>query len=209
MVSGQFVPWSDRSKSDRSIQYSDRSTKKSVCSTYKKASKIFYMRQCDLSTEERSERRWKYYFQNYLHISDSVCRFHRALRNDVRTIYIIVGAYVCRFGTTTQKNGDSMKYFWSGDDKPCGNNESDLKMICLTRYNSTSRIWRAERAYLGDRERQNRELCRYRLFQVHSAHTLISIPVFAFAAPFLPLPRPLPLPRFSLRYMDQANFVLQ
>ena len=57
MVSGQFVPWSDRSKSDRSIQYSDRSTKKSVCSTYKKSSKIFYMRQCDLSTEERSERR--------------------------------------------------------------------------------------------------------------------------------------------------------
>ena len=27
MVSGQFVPWSDRSKSDRSIQYSDLSTK--------------------------------------------------------------------------------------------------------------------------------------------------------------------------------------
>ena len=52
MVSGQFVPWSDRS-----IQYSDRSPKKSVCSTYKKSSKIFYMRQCDLSTEERSERR--------------------------------------------------------------------------------------------------------------------------------------------------------
>ena len=140
-----------------------------------------------------------------------MCWFHCALRNDVRTIYIIVGAYVCRFGTTTQKKGDSIKYFWSGDDKLCGNNESDLKMImiCYTRYNSTSRVWRAERAFLGDRERQNRELCRYRLFQVHSAQTLISILVSAFASRFLPLSRPLPLPLFSLRSMDQANFVLQ
>ena len=89
-----------------------------------------------------------------------MCWFHCALRNDVRTIYIIVGAYVCRFGTTTQKKGDSIKYFWSGDDKLCGNNESDLKMImiCYTRYNSTSRVWRAERAFLGDRERQNRAM---------------------------------------------------
>ena len=35
MVSGQIVPWSDRSKSDRSTVKSDRSTKKSDRSTIK------------------------------------------------------------------------------------------------------------------------------------------------------------------------------
>ena len=35
MVSGQFVPWSDRSKSDRSTGKSDRSKKKSDRSTIK------------------------------------------------------------------------------------------------------------------------------------------------------------------------------